>query len=391
MTISPFDLLLLLGTLQGFILASLLWFARSSPQLPNRLLAVLIGLFAIASLNMVALEGGFYEAYPRIRFVMDLLPVIMAMPIGPLTWFYVRSMLEPGFRLGRNERWHFLPVLLDWVPALICWTFLIGLATHVFVRSDLKGWGDIIDQYDMYVDIPRWLSISVYVLLARNVLIRYQPAGRGPEVVQQRLKLAWLRQFLTGLQIFQVVWLLFLIPYVLPGLRPDWMGEMNWYLIYVPMTVLIYWFGLKGYLHARLSALTERKKATTTLPAETVDKAAGLLKKAMEVDQLYTDPDLTLEKLMHHTHLDQKTVSHVLNQHLDKSFNAFVNGYRIEAVKQRLVAPASSHLTITGIAFECGFNSQATFQRAFKQFTGVSPSAYLAQQTSVSVKKSAQV
>jgi len=28
------------------------------------------------------------------------------------------------------------------------------------------------------------------------------------------------------------------------------------------------------------------------------------------------------------------------------------------------------HLTIAGIAFEVRFNSQATFQRTFKQFTG---------------------
>ncbi|MEI9807657.1 MAG: helix-turn-helix domain-containing protein [Bacteroidota bacterium] len=33
-------------------------------------------------------------------------------------------------------------------------------------------------------------------------------------------------------------------------------------------------------------------------------------------------------------------------------------------------------LTIAGVAAECGFNSQATFQRTFKEITGIAPSAY---------------
>jgi AraC-like DNA-binding protein len=66
-----------------------------------------------------------------------------------------------------------------------------------------------------------------------------------------------------------------------------------------------------------------------------------------------------------------------LNNHLNKSFNEFVNEYRIEEVKKRLVEKGNEHLTISGIALDCGFNSQATFQRAFKHVTGVSPKEYV--------------
>jgi AraC-like DNA-binding protein len=62
-----------------------------------------------------------------------------------------------------------------------------------------------------------------------------------------------------------------------------------------------------------------------------------------------------------------------------KNFNEFVNQYRLAAVKKKLLESGNEHLTITGIAFECGFNSQATFQRVFKQTTGVSPTQFLAQ------------
>jgi AraC-like DNA-binding protein len=315
----------------------------------------------------------------------------MIMPIGPLVWFYVRCLLEPEFRIGQRERWHLLPLLLDCVPALICWTFFIGLLTDVVDRSQLKGWGDIIDQYDMYVDLPRWLSLTLYVFLARQALNNVQPVKKGLVLAQQQLRLPWLRQFLTGLLIFQALWLLFLIPYLLPALRPALFNRVGWYWVYVPITGLIYWFGLMGFVQAQLARFAQPKTASTRLSADEVDTAISRLRKAMEADLLYTDPALTLEKLMQYTHLDQKTLSHVLNQHLAKSFNAFVNEYRIEAVKQRLVDPASKHLTITGVALDCGFNSQATFQRAFKQVTGLSPSNYLAQQTALSLRNTPQL
>ena len=96
----------------------------------------------------------------------------------------------------------------------------------------------------------------------------------------------------------------------------------------------------------------------------------------METDELYLNPNLNLNMLAQHTGIVQKIISAVLNQHLHKSFNEFVNEYRVEAFKERVLRPDFDQLTIAGIAMECGFNSQATFQRTFKQITGSSPSAF---------------
>jgi AraC-like DNA-binding protein len=37
----------------------------------------------------------------------------------------------------------------------------------------------------------------------------------------------------------------------------------------------------------------------------------------------------------------------------------------VEAIKTKLQEEATNNLTIAGVAMECGFNSQATFQRTF--------------------------
>jgi len=73
----------------------------------------------------------------------------------------------------------------------------------------------------------------------------------------------------------------------------------------------------------------------------------------------------------------QKNISAVLNQHLHKSFNEFVNEYRVHAIKERLLKGETHHFTIAGIAYEEGFNSLPTFQRAFKSILGQTPKEFL--------------
>nr|WP_255547605.1 helix-turn-helix domain-containing protein [Mucilaginibacter sp. dw_454] len=96
----------------------------------------------------------------------------------------------------------------------------------------------------------------------------------------------------------------------------------------------------------------------------------------MDNDTLYLDPLLKLEYLAEKLQLPVKHVSHLLNQHIGKNFNDFVNSYRVDEAKQRLADPTLAHFTIAAIAFDCGFNSLPTFQRCFKQFTGLTPSQY---------------
>ncbi len=54
-----------------------------------------------------------------------------------------------------------------------------------------------------------------------------------------------------------------------------------------------------------------------------------------------------------------------------------MNEYRVNEFIERIQLPENKHLTLLGIAFDAGFNSKATFNRAFKKFTGKSPKEFL--------------
>ena len=359
--------IILLGAVQGLILCGLLYFSKNA-RLPGRLLSALLFLMSLACLYLCGVEGNWFGGSLVLTLLSNVVPMIIVMPMGPLIYFYIRAYLEPDFRLTLRRKRHFLPVIIDVVPQLVAAVFIIGVLLRVLPNKPGPV-GAFIDEYNVYADIPRWLSVTIYLSLSARYL-----AGRP--------RITWLRLFARVFLAFQAIWLVYLVPYVIPRYTDFVLNTFDWYPLYVPLAIIIYWLGIKGYIMAQreagLPVIPSPPLTRTSQPLSpaTVDQAIPLLKKAMEEDKVYLDPALNLQTLATHIGLPAKTVSAVLNQHLDKSFNEYLNEYRVEAFKQKLQDPATEHLTIVGVAFECGFNSQPTFQRVFKELTGKSPTEY---------------
>lgn len=365
--------IILLGSLQGFIISSLLYFPKKK-RLSNRLLACLLFLMSLASLNLYLNEIGFTSINGVVATLDALIPMIVVMPMGPLIYFYTRSSVDPVFTLSKKDRLHFLPVLIDIVPSLTVIVFFTGVYTHL-VKPVAAPWGQFIDDYNVYADIPRWLSITGYLLLSKRELAN---AKADRLLTNGRVEgFRWLQQFVRIFLLFQAIWLLYLIPYVIPAYTIFMLDTFKWYPVYVPMAVMIYWLGIKGYMVSLQSTASRRHSVSpATLSKDVVENTISLLKKSMEIDNLFLNPALNLSLVSAHTGIPPKTISAVLNQHLHTSFNEFVNQYRVEAFKSKLQHGDAGNLTIAGVAMECGFNSQATFQRTFKEITGMSPSEY---------------
>jgi AraC-like DNA-binding protein len=359
--------LILLGALQGFIISAMLFFSKRSRQ-SNRILAVLIFLMALASLNLYMTGTSWYSHSPLIIFLSNFIPMIIIMPMGPLINFYIRSFNDPAFVFKKKYRIHFYPVLIDLVPYLTAVFYVSGLIFKFLPKNDAP-WGLFVDEYNIYSDIPRWFSISIYLWIA----YKYLKSSPHP--------IPWLTQFVRIFTVFQVIWLCFLIPYVIPRYSNRLLDLFNWYPVYIPLSILIYWLGIKGYLVSQAQNENHKTRKTSVLDKHLNEELVERLKKVMEEEKLWMDPALNLSMLSNHTGIPAKTISAVLNQYLDKSFNDFINSYRVAAIKTRLLSSSDKNLTIAGLAYECGFNSQPTFQRAFKSIQGESPSEFLSKNT----------
>jgi AraC-like DNA-binding protein len=372
--LSFLNTIILLGAIQGFIISSLLFFSKKNKQ-SNRLLSALILLMSLASFNLYANYVNWFNSNV-LRFIFDLIPLVVIMPFGPLLYFYIQSSLDKNFKVTKKLRFHFYPVIIDLAPQLTALIYIIGLLFGIF-KNHPQPWGNFIDTYNVYADIPRWMSVSYYVWMSAKYLSSFKQKHQGA-LNGQTNNFKWLQQFIRVFTAFQVIWFLYLVPYTIPRYTDVMLNTFDWYPLYIPLAVIIYWLGIKGYIvsQTETNLIKKAQPVNSNLSAETIVQIIASLKKSMTDDKLFLNPNLNLNILSEHTSIPQKTISFVLNQSLNKSFSEFVNEYRIEAFKEKILQPQTDNLTIAGIAVECGFSSQATFQRIFKQSTGVSPSEF---------------
>lgn len=94
----------------------------------------------------------------------------------------------------------------------------------------------------------------------------------------------------------------------------------------------------------------------------------------MMKEELYKDPDLTLSDLAERLSLPRAYVSQLFSQNLNTTFNAYLNNYRVEFLKELLKKKTKK--SVLELGFEAGFNTKSTLNKAFKQITGYTPSAF---------------
>jgi AraC-like DNA-binding protein len=119
-----------------------------------------------------------------------------------------------------------------------------------------------------------------------------------------------------------------------------------------------------------------KKYQTSALTADRAEETLDKLLARMEEDQAYLNPDLTLKKLSESLMIHPNHLSQIINEKLNQSFNDFINKYRIETAKEKLLNPKEDGKTILEIAYDVGFYSKSVFNTAFKKFSGETPSEF---------------
>ncbi|MDH5720243.1 MAG: helix-turn-helix domain-containing protein [Spirochaetia bacterium] len=103
------------------------------------------------------------------------------------------------------------------------------------------------------------------------------------------------------------------------------------------------------------------------------------LADAMENDKIYLDDKLKIQHIAKKINFSPYQISEYINSRLNQNFNDYINTYRTKEA-QRLLLEKYNELNILQVGFEAGFNSTATFYRAFHKFTGMSPEKWLEKQ-----------
>ena len=121
---------------------------------------------------------------------------------------------------------------------------------------------------------------------------------------------------------------------------------------------------------------SSKPKTDAEVDPSTIQEMKNLVLHFIETESPYLNPSLTLRLLANEVNIHPNKLSWLLNEHLGKNFNEFINQYRIEHFKKLITDPSNNHISIIGLAYESGFNSKTVFNTSFKKEVGMTPKQY---------------
>lgn len=334
-------------------------------QQARRLLGILLILAALTLFNDMLNTSGLTNRMPWLYF----LPIYFSLSIGPLLYLFTKSKLGK-LNLYGPDAWHLL------VPAI---QFLIYLAIG-FQSTAVKSAAWNTPAFKCYLtaeSILFPLFLIGYAWAAQR-LIKSQAQA---ETFWSKDIRHWLHQFIYGILILAGLEFLYLL---IEFLSHQWDWGFSWAIILhsLILSSMLLWVALNGfklYLPSLIHpSIPPHDGSDSTNEAQ--QALADRIEQLMQTEHVYLNPALDLRLLAHFAGTSPKSCSQAINGILGQNFNNYINHYRIKAFKTRINAGAHQKLTLTAVAYECGFDSKATFNRVFKQVTAMTPSQYIQQQ-----------
>jgi len=300
---------------------------------------------------------------------------------GPFLYVYIRALIIQSYRIQPADYLHFIPFVLFNL-------FLAGVSffpeTAPKIRLDhLEGEHGSSALFNFFLLLTALsgpvyfgLSLALFKKLDINIFNNFSSV--------ENIDLGWLRNLVYT---FGAVWTILMAAAAIHHIFHlfSWNFCTNGLSLSLSVfIILIGYFGLKqkeifsGFEKNQFVTGNNsgEKYAGSTLKETDAEKYAEKLKIYMTEKKPYLDPDLNLPQLAGELNIPSHYLSQVINKNIGQNFFDFINRYRIEEVKSKIMDPNYHKYSVLGIAFEAGFNSKSAFNRVFKNITGQTPTQF---------------
>ena len=115
----------------------------------------------------------------------------------------------------------------------------------------------------------------------------------------------------------------------------------------------------------------------STMTDKKYRELSATLKKVMEEDRLYLQQHLDMQTLQKAMGTNRNYIFEVISRSGQGSFYEMINRYRVEHSK--MLMDKSPEMLLSDVAESSGFCSPSAFSKAFRAYTGMTPSRYLRQ------------
>jgi AraC-like DNA-binding protein len=388
--------LLLISFSQGIIYSVLLFVkAVKTTNKANYWLSLFIFLCCLYIAPWMLGFAGWYDNQPY-RDILFYVPFQHLFLVGPIIFFYTQSLLNPSFKFSKKEVVHLIPGLLYLVYITAIWVY------DKFIFGDYYFYENGMDKdfEDWYQKLGLISMIFYFVMSIRyyNVYkkLMFQVVSYADSILFK-----WIKTYLIA---FLVMLLLPIVFDVLGFIYPEIQSYKGSWWFYLLFSIVMYYIAITGYSNPINSTIPFKISffeknpillldENQTIESDTfidiehtifdkitspeIDSWKSKIETLIQEEKLFENPELTLTDLAKRLETNASVVSKTINQGFQLNFNDCINNYRIEAVKNKFANGEHKKSTLLGIAYDCGFNSKATFNRAFKKNTGKTPKEYI--------------
>jgi len=316
-----------------------------------------------------------YFNYPKLLIFSFTLPIL-----HPLLLFsYIKGNFGIKAVLGQNLA-YLLPFIAANLIFIDAYSVDHGEAVRI-IEQEGKGYEwQIKLNYFLIILSGAFFITKSFILIGRTKKIAGLYEAPNLEFVQ---KIFWCRNLCIWIS---GVWILALTP-----LPEEY--------IYITFVLFLIWLGFTGirnflftnpkvmdqaYYNAKedtqkleIPEKNEIRYKKSSLHPEQANEIHERMTTFLQTEKPYKDSALNLDSLSELLEVHPNYLSEVINSMENKNFNEYINEMRIEEFINLATDPKNQRFTYLSIAYDCGFNSKASFHRNFKKIKGATPKEFL--------------
>lgn len=251
-----------------------------------------------------------------------------------------------------------------------------------FITKDIISFTDHSEPYKTFQIIIHTLYYFQFVIFA-TIFFQLYFTHKKQKTVAQNKKLflpGWLFLFITIIISYEVIYL-FIVLFDFSLYNRIIEAVLNFMLLFLLGFLGIYHDAMliKMKLESEdakevIDSLIMKKETIETSDTELIVNKLG---KLITEQKLYENPGLKLEHISKKIHMPVNKLSMIINRQTGNNFSFFLNKIRIDEAK-RLMQSSEQKQKIEEIYLQVGYYTRSTFNRAFKQIEGKTPTEFIA-------------
>ena len=345
------------------VVAAIMLMTRRIERRANLFLGALLIAGVLVQIPQIIGFSEFYSIWPGLTFF----PFDTELYLGPLFYLHAWALIH-----DKPLRWRwalFVPGVLQ----------TIYYTTAFFALGDYKNkWAYNGAVHDPFITPIETLlaigSILAAIYFVSKMIKEYNVFLAETQSAKIEFDPVWLRRLNMAFLVAGAIFLLFRIA----GLRQGGLSYVAGFPVLIVITAIIAWLGFEALSRTsrpfpKLYAAAAEPLVSPPPKERDWAKDGDALKTAINDEQLYLSPTLSLKGLASRMNSNETYMSRAINLGLKTNFNRLINQMRVEHAKGLL---ASTSNNILEIALDSGFNSKPTFNRVFRDISGETPTEY---------------